>query len=305
MSTAHNRSMTLKEARVVLDIDEKTHIDQIKQSYRRAARLYHPDVKTGLSDPERFYLVVTAYNLIIQDMKKRELRNDNGVNFGAEGFATRPEDRKKGVFSKAGSFFKGFSSKREAKEAKWESAKKKNGSDSFYKRRSAGLISLKELISRFDQSTDTWVQIESAHTIFDSYKGRFEMFAVPRLKRSKETVQAELIGLLGKLGSFSALRSIAPYLTSRNREVLAATFLALDGAGSRGDKILDHYLNPSSAFMYQLKTIFRKSDFEKRIFKDRIIPPEKLRRLSAIMRNTGVPLKDLLEEIGVTLPHSA
>jgi len=299
------RPMTIKDAYAILDVKESQSLDSIKQSYRRAVRLYHPDVQTGLSDAEKFSRIVTAYNMITDERKKGRKAPGHGQS-GPGNRSQRPRERKQGVtlrfFEGVGSLFHWFTPPVESRQQSRERppSSRRSGQSSRF----PGESTFDELVVRFDRSRDIWMQIEAAHSIFDRHRPRFEVFALLRLKRCKPAVLAELITLLGRLGHPSALRAVAPYITSRDREVLLAAFVALDGAGDAGYAIIDYYLSPPSALMYSLTALFRRSDFENRVLRQRLIPPHKLRRLSAIRRHTGVPLRELLEGIGVVVPGS-
>ncbi len=43
-------SISLKQAHSLLKVERNASLDKIKQSYRRAAMLYHPDTGSGSSD---------------------------------------------------------------------------------------------------------------------------------------------------------------------------------------------------------------------------------------------------------------
>lgn len=292
MPDRDDQEMTLPEAYRILRVNKSHRLDQIKQSYRRAARLYHPDVSTGLADAEKFQQIVKAYNLISREKKRTSLDNRYNDRF--------TENRQeKGFVWRIKKFFTGGNKKRGKSSAHGDrSAKNSN----FYRQRSAGILTFGDLCQRFDTSVDTWVKIESAHTIFDSYINRFEFFATTRLKKSGGTIRGELLRLLGRLESRSALCVIAPYLYSREREVMISAFMALDSAGSAGYVLIDRYLNPPSALAYFLGGFGgSRSELEKLVLRRRLVKPYRLRRLFAMNRRSGVPLRDLLEGIGVTL----
>lgn len=62
---------SLEYAHSLLHVGRHATLDEIKQSYRKAARLYHPDTGNGSADVEKFYQIVRAYNRIIDDRKSR------------------------------------------------------------------------------------------------------------------------------------------------------------------------------------------------------------------------------------------
>ena len=55
----------------LLKVGQHATLDEIKQSYRKAARLYHPDTGNGSANVEKFYQIVRAYNAIINERKNR------------------------------------------------------------------------------------------------------------------------------------------------------------------------------------------------------------------------------------------
>ncbi len=283
--------MTLSEAYRILRVNKSHGLDQIKQSYRRAARLYHPDVSTGLADAEKFQLIVRAYDIISREKKRTQLDDRYNSRFAEN-------QQKKGFIGRFKIFFGGGKKSGNSSAYGDRSAKNNN----FYRRRSAGILTFEDLCQRFDASAATWVKIESAHTIFDSYINRFEFFATTRLKRSGSTIRSELLRLLGRLNSQAALCTIAPYLYSREREVMISAFMALDSAGSAGYTLIDRYLNPPSAFAYFLGGFSgSRSELEKLVLRRGLVKPHRLRRLFAMNRRSGVPLQDLLEGIGITV----
>ncbi|HEB73233.1 MAG TPA: J domain-containing protein [Nitrospirae bacterium] len=71
---------SLDNAHFLLKIDRRATLDEIKQSYRKAARLYHPDTGNGSADVEKFYQIVRAYNAIIDD---RKIRAENSFSSSA------------------------------------------------------------------------------------------------------------------------------------------------------------------------------------------------------------------------------
>ena len=285
--------MTLREAYRLLDVSETSSMEVIKQSYRRAAKLYHPDTASNLSDTEKFHRIVTAYNMVARDAKRRApMRPSNGN--GAGGW--------KRFTGKTGSRIKDFmDGVRIRTQSKPVNGNGEGADAAGFERKSASNLSFEELLTRFDRSVNSWDQIEAAHEVYNRFRLRFEQFALPRLRRISGKTLVEMIHILGTTGTGSALNAVAKYITSTDREVCCAAFMALDEAGAAGHAILDRQINTPSAAMYHLLGFFRKTDIEKRILKNRIMPAERLRRLSAITRRTGFPMRDLLEGIGVSV----
>ncbi|XP_034675279.1 chaperone protein DnaJ isoform X2 [Vitis riparia] len=70
-----------------LELDRDADEEKIKLAYRRLAKFYHPDVYDGrrtLAEGEtaeaRFIKIQAAYELLIDDKKRRQYDNDNRVN---------------------------------------------------------------------------------------------------------------------------------------------------------------------------------------------------------------------------------
>ena len=284
--------MTLKEAYRLLDVNESSSLDVIKQSYRRAAKLYHPDTASTLSDTQKFHRIVTAYNMVVTAAKRNQSAfaiHGNGTG-GWKTFAGK-------TGSRIMDFMDGVRSRTHGKPANGNGRASSGGQD----RKSSSQLSYEELLTRFDRSANSWDQIEAAHEVYNRFRPRFEQFAIPRLRRISGKTLVEMIHILGATRTDSALNALARHLTSTDREVCCAAFMALDQSGSAGQAILDRQINTPSAAMYHLFGFFRKTDIEKRILKNRIMPAERLRRLSAVTRRTGFPMRDLLEGIGVSV----
>lgn len=294
MSYGDGQEMTLKEAYRLLDVSESSSIEVIKQSYRRAAKLYHPDTASNLSDTEKFHRIVTAYNMVVSDAKRRQSTrafHGDGTGGGWKRFAGK-------TGSRIMDFMGGVRGRTQGKPA---GGNGRGASAGGFDRKNASQLSFEELLTRFDRSANSWDQIEAAHEIYNRFRLRFEQFAVPRLRRISGKTLVEMIHILGTTGNNAALNAVAQYITSTDREVCCAAFMALDQAGSAGHLILDRHINTPSAAMYHLLGFFRKTEIEKRILKNRIMPAERLRRLSAVTRRTGFPMRDLLEGIGVSV----
>lgn len=286
MSNVKRHGMNIKEAYHLLELKEGASLELIKQSYRRAAKLYHPDAHTGLSDTEKFHKIVSAYNLIVEDYKKR------GPRAGDGGFAAN------------GAGWKRFTDKTSARIMDFMRVRRQpvDHHDNFSKdKKVSALRTYEELAARYDESHSVWIQIEVVHTMYSRYRGKFEHFAIPRLPKAQEKALVEFIRVLGKIRTMSALNAISPYLMSRNKEVCCAAFIALDSAGDKGQAVIDRALNTPSAVMYQITGLFGRTDEEKMALRGRLVSKDKMRRLSMLVRKTGLPLSDLLEGIGVPL----
>jgi hypothetical protein len=285
--------MTLKEAYRLLDVSEVSSLDIIKQSYRRAAKLYHPDTASSLSDTEKFHRIVTAYNIVVSDAKRNQSTHTLRGN-GAGGW--------KRFAGKTGSRIMDFmDGVRSRTQGRPPDGNGRGASAGGPDRKSASQLSYEELVTRFDRSVNSWDQIEAAHEVYNRFRPRFEKFAIPRLRRIFGKTLVEMIHILGTTRTDAALNAVAKYITSTDKEVCCAAFMALDQAGCAGHSILDNQINTPSAVMYHLLGFFRKTEIEKRILKNRLMPAEKLRRLSAVTRRTGFPMQDLLEGIGVSV----
>ncbi|VAX23124.1 hypothetical protein MNBD_NITROSPINAE02-910 [hydrothermal vent metagenome] len=296
-----NAPMSLKRARHLLAVDEKSDIDFIKQSYRRAAKLYHPDAPSGLSDPDMFNNIVTAYNFILKEKKSGGALSSfrSGLARNRSKKQTKRSWRANGARESRFSFFSFFKSGRAV--ARENNGYKKRYKNDFIEKDIRSPLSFDELVIRFDKAPSVWVRIEAAHIVYNKYRDKFEAFALSRLHSTTEKARVELIRILGMLDSPKALNEIAPFLTSGDKYLCCAAFMALDSAGSLGHSILDKRLAPPSTFMYLLQSVFTGTDIEKKALRARLISIKKLRRLNAVTRKTGVPLPDLLEGIGFSL----
>jgi curved DNA-binding protein CbpA len=293
MSYDDRQEMTLKEAYRLLDVTESSSLEIIKQSYRRAAKLYHPDTASSLSDTEKFHKVVTAYNIVVSDAK----RNQSARAFHGDGTGGWKRFAGK-TGSRIMDFMDGVRGRAPIKPVNGNG---KAASGATADKKNASQLSFEELSLRFDRSANSWDQIEAAHEVYNRFRPRFEQFAVSRLRRVHEKTLVELIHILGVTGTDNALNAVAPYVMSTDKEVCCAAFMALDEAGAAGHAILDRHINTPSAVMYHLLGFFRKTQIEKHILKNRVMPAERLRRLSAVTRRTGFPMRDLLEGIGVSV----
>src|SRR5262249_44848000 len=72
----------------VLGVSKSATADEIKKSYRKLARKYHPDANKGDSKAEeRFKEISEAYN-VLSDSKRRKEYDEARSLFGSGGFRT-------------------------------------------------------------------------------------------------------------------------------------------------------------------------------------------------------------------------
>ncbi len=74
--------MEYKDYYKILGVDRKADADAIKQSYRRLARKYHPDVSKEKNAEEQFKNVQEAYE-VLKDKEKRAAYDELGSNWKA------------------------------------------------------------------------------------------------------------------------------------------------------------------------------------------------------------------------------
>ncbi len=72
--------MEYKDYYAVLDVDRKASQDEIKKSYRRLARKYHPDVSKEKDAEEKFKNLQEAYE-VLKDPEKRTAYDQLGSNW--------------------------------------------------------------------------------------------------------------------------------------------------------------------------------------------------------------------------------
>ena len=294
-------------AYALLNVHPASSLEEVKQAYRRAARLYHPDTKTGLSDAGRFHQIVQAYNTIKSERKRRgkfgsgaapsvEERSQWGGWFAIRAFLKRSTDRILRLI-------KGSANGRERRHgANGARAKPSNGAAREADRRWSPVS---ELIRRFDASGSVADQAQLAREIFTKNPPMFEKMAIDRLAKVTERARAELIKILGELGSSAALEAIAPHLASSSRHVSLAAYLALDGAGAPGHELIERTLFTPSSFAWRLTALFNASELERFALKSRYVTARELRRHKAFTRRSGVPLRHLLELAGVPVSQTA
>ncbi len=74
----------LKDLYKALDVEETASSEEIKKSYRKLSKIYHPDVKkTG--DESRFKKIAEAYEILSSPEKKAKYENEGMFN-GQQGF---------------------------------------------------------------------------------------------------------------------------------------------------------------------------------------------------------------------------
>lgn len=301
MSLNAEKHMTLKRAYALLAVNQNSDIALIKQSYRRAARLYHPDVRSGLSDTDMFNNIVSAFNLIVEEKKNAKSGlSSSGIKPEKQEVKTPSRKQRWTRFTQSTKFrFINIFRYLKPRRPKKSSARKKRSGGSI-NIGATSLLSFGELVIRFDNAPSIWVRIEAAHAIYYKFRDKFESFAISRLPKSEGNMQIELIRVLGRTGTYKALGAIADHLASQNVNVCCAAFMALESAGLLGHNILDRSLNTPSAFTYYLTSIFSGTRLEKKVLRSRLVSAKNLRRLSAVKRKTGAPLTELLEGVGVS-----
>ncbi len=296
-------TMTVWQAYSLLELDAFASIKRVKQSYRRAAKLYHPDMNASYSDAEKFTEVVSAYKTILEDRKKNPSGRSNIMkNKGQPEYSNGSNSERSND-----------APKQETRERCSASAKRKVKKAPIVKKgpkvklgvRANNLLTYDELVIRFDKGPNVWVKAEAAQLLFNNFNDHFEFFAIPRLAGAKGRILIVLISLLGERGSVDSLNAIAPYLSSGDTHVCCSAFKALDKAGDLGVEIIDKYLNTPPAILHRLTGLFFKSDLEREVVGSKLISSEKLRRLWAVKKKTGLPLRDLLKGIGVEFSASA
>lgn len=105
MLANNGAAASLEHAHSLLHVGRHATLDEIKQSYRKAARLYHPDTGNGSADVEKFYQIVHAYNHIIDDRKSRSA---NGFSQSPPPTATANGAASKGKWFSITNFFRRF-----------------------------------------------------------------------------------------------------------------------------------------------------------------------------------------------------
>ncbi len=98
MLYTNGASVSLKQAHSLLKVNPNASLDKIKQSYRRAAMLYHPDTGNGSADVEKFCRIVSAYNTILNDRKSWPANGFSSVS-PASGNGTTAGSGRFSVFS--------------------------------------------------------------------------------------------------------------------------------------------------------------------------------------------------------------
>jgi len=294
---------TLKQAYKLLDVAPTADFNQIKRSYRRAARLYHPDINPGMANNEKFCKVVSAYNLVL---KSRKWLNDPDSSRPSSHGSAKPgmtwlpfcEMFKRSRERLLTLIYGGKNTSRSGARSHGEKSSSSKG-DNHSK------SELYKLIFQFDKTSESTGKIKMAHAIYAIFREDFEWIAISRLPRADAKTQVELIWMLGQLGTKRALEAIGPYVKSRNTRIVGAAFLALDRAGPTGQAVLDKSLSTSATLRHRVVEAFYHSPLDKRMLKNRIISSDQLRRLKAVMRSTGLPFDDVLKLVGISIPRSA
>ncbi len=91
----------------ILGVSKSASADEIKKSYRKLARKYHPDANKGdAKAEERFKEISEAYN-VLSDSKRRKEYDDARSLFGSGGFRTGPGGQGGGFGFDLGDLFGG------------------------------------------------------------------------------------------------------------------------------------------------------------------------------------------------------
>ncbi len=70
-----------------LDVSENTNQDEIKKSYRRLARKYHPDLNKTKEAEEKFKEINAAYEILSDEEKRRQYDQFGDNMFGGQNFS--------------------------------------------------------------------------------------------------------------------------------------------------------------------------------------------------------------------------
>lgn len=95
--------MEYKDYYKILDVDKNASAEDIKRSYRKLARKYHPDVSKEGDAEAKFKEVGEAYE-VLKDPEKREAYDQLGSNWkaGQSGFQPPPDWEQKFDFGDGG-----------------------------------------------------------------------------------------------------------------------------------------------------------------------------------------------------------
>lgn len=278
MSSNNCKLDDLQRARRLLKVAENASIDEIKQSYRRAARVYHPDGNSGLGDADKFHKIVSAYNIIISNSKN--------------GGPAKPAHSAASWFARLAGALKSAIGA-----APFFGRERGGGTDRAGSPPGDDALSLYLLICQLDRPGDAAQQVKAARAIFNSHRSAFEKIALPRLAGASERMRAELIRLLGRVGTDRALEAIASHVTSESRSVCLAAYLALDGAGPSGQALLDRALFAQYTMARRFTGIFNQPENANRGLNAKAFSRDQMRRIKAFTRRTGVPMNDLLSRM--------
>ena len=70
-----------------LEVSENASMDEIKKSYRRLARKYHPDINKEAGAEEKFKEINTAYEILSDETKKAQYDQFGDGMFGGQNFS--------------------------------------------------------------------------------------------------------------------------------------------------------------------------------------------------------------------------
>ncbi|MDY6836244.1 MAG: J domain-containing protein [Chloroflexota bacterium] len=73
--------MEYKDYYKILDVDKNASKEDIKKSYRRLARKYHPDVNPGNAEAEAKFKEINEANEVLSDSEKRRKYDELGANW--------------------------------------------------------------------------------------------------------------------------------------------------------------------------------------------------------------------------------
>jgi len=93
--------MEAKDYYKILGVGENASIQEIKSTYRKLAKQYHPDANPGNKEAEeKFKVISEAYNVLSDPQKKAKYDQMRKYGFGSQGF--NPRDFDFGSFHRSG-----------------------------------------------------------------------------------------------------------------------------------------------------------------------------------------------------------